>query len=248
MARSVTLFKLVTLIASLAISNVATATVKHSIGVARNADDSVRYIEHHQYFSDGRHSIRYFNPDYELLVKKDIRYPELPQHPIIRQSDLKAAMETLIEQRGDEATITRTSTQTSDTFTFPLTENTVIDAGFDAFIRSNFDSLRQGETTRLEFAVPGQRRLLGMNLNFAGATEGLNHFIIEPASWLVRLIIPSINLYYNENRQLVQYQGFSNLKPAPGESRQVRIDFEHYESVEMLELPTPQWLKEALAG
>jgi len=226
----------------------AAATVKHSIGIARNADNSVRYIEHHQYLQDGRHEVRYYDADNQLMLLKEIRYPDLPQHPTISQADFIRAIDTIVEQDREQATIIRNVEGTSDTFSFELADDIIIDAGFDAYIRANFEDLQRQKSTTFKFAVPGQSRLLGMKLRYLGSEEDLSHFSIEPTNWVVRLLVPGIDLYYDDNGQLVRYQGFSNLKPPAGESREVQIDFQHYESDQFLDSPRADWLPDATRG
>ncbi len=224
------------------------ATVKHSIGIARNADNSVRYIEHHQYLQDGRHEVRYYDADNQLMLFKEIRYPDLPQHPTISQADFLRSTTTIVEQAEDKAIITRSSHDDADSFSFKLTDDIIIDAGFDAYIRANFQQLQQQKTTTFRFAVPGQSRLLGMKLKYLGSESDLARFSIEPTSWVVRLLVPGIDLYYDDSGQLVRYQGFSNLKPPAGESREVLIDFRHYESEQSLETPLAEWLADSSRG
>ena len=72
--------------------------------------------------------------------------------------------------------------------------------------------------------------------------------IIEPKNWVVRLLVSSIDLYYDGDAKLVRYQGFSNLKPPAGQSREVQIDFRHYESEQSLDSPLAEWLPGATRG
>ena len=44
-------------------------TVDHSVGIARDATNTMLYIEHHQYFGDGSHIARYFSPDLKLKLE-----------------------------------------------------------------------------------------------------------------------------------------------------------------------------------
>ena len=55
-------------------------------------------------------------------------------------------------------------------------------------------------------------------------------------------------LYYDGDAKLVRYQGFSNLKPPAGQSREVQIDFRHYESEQSLDSPLAEWLPGAQRG
>ena len=45
------------------------------IGVARDNDSKVQYIEYHQYLDSGEHRINYYSPEMTLLVQKKLKRP-----------------------------------------------------------------------------------------------------------------------------------------------------------------------------
>ena len=216
--------------------------VNHSIGIARNTDDqTIRYIEHHQYFEDGTHLVRYFDNDRQLILEKDLSYPGLPQHPVIVQRDIRAAAITTVSQDplGQLATITRSD---AASFSFELSEDIIIDAGFDRYIQKNWDQFKQNPTQSVRFAVPGQSRLLKMKVTRVGLIDGQTHFTIKPENWLVRLLLPQISLVYSEDLKLKRYQGFSNLKPTEDESREVIITFRQYNTDRAMDRFPGEWM------
>ena len=228
---------------SILMAQTALATIKHTIGVARDAnDDSVRYIEHHQYLADGQHIVRYYDTDNNLLLEKELRYPGLRQHPSLIQLDYVTDTEVKIVRDVNTAIMISVREGKQNRFTFKLTEDTVVDAGFDAYIHDNWSEFSREPTQKVKFAVAGQSRLLDMKISLVGAQGNLTRFVVEPANWLVRLLLPNITLLYDAEGLLVQYEGFSNIKQAKNNSREVVIEFEHFTINDQLKAPPQEWV------
>jgi hypothetical protein len=221
----------------------ASGSVHHSIGVARDVDATVSYIEHHQYLESGHHLIRYYDNDLNLLLTKELSYPDLPQHPTLKQTDLVSQTEIKIEVDKTTALMSRPTSKGGDHFRFDLTADVMIDAGFDAYIRANWTSFKDQPSRLFRFAIAGQRRLIQMELSLLDDVAGGAVFSVKPRNWLLRKLIPKIILSYDAKRQLIRYQGFSNLKQ-PGEKRNVVISFDHYDSDTPLLMPLTEWLPE----
>lgn len=235
--------KLSTLLFAFLVSASANAVVLHTIGVANDArDDTLRYIEHHQYLESGKHLIRYYDQSLNLIAYKELSYPGLPQHPVIEQANL--VTETAVRTRVDNSILTMVSSTTSsiENIELTLTEDIILDAGFDAFIKNNWDQLLQETKHSMNFAVAGRQQLLKIIIQVEPDGESGAHFRIVPDNWLVRLFLPSLNLHYNAARQLSSYEGFSDIKTASGQSGAVRIDFSHHEHNRELTFPLAEWL------
>jgi len=230
------------------LAQVAEASVRHTIGIARDADDnSVRYVEHHQYSENGDHAVRYFDPSQRVLLEKEMAYNGLPQHPRILQRDYVRDMEIDLRYDADRAIMVTSKDGGSEEFTFEVSPDIIVDAGFDAYIRENWDSFTSRPKQSMTFAIAGQNRLLAMNIERKAIDENGASFVVKPANWLVRMLLPELQLSYDQDRQLARYEGFTNLKAESGRSRNVIIEFSHYELEENLDEPLPQWLP-ATAG
>lgn len=220
------------------------ADIRHTIGLARDAEDqSLRYIEHHQYLDEETHLVRYFDADLDLILTKEISYPGLPQHPVIIQRDFVNETDIVFEHFEGMATMIRENRNDRQEFSFELADNIIIDAGFDAFIRENWEALSNDRPRRYKMAIVGQSRLLSVNVSLESRTLETSTFSIRPVNWLVRLLLPEVRLTYDSDRRLLTYRGLSNLKPGPSESRAVTIDFDHYALDSSLEMPLSQWIR-----
>ncbi len=182
------------------------------IGVARDSNEQVLYIEHHQYLDSGEHLINYYSPELTLLVEKKLSYPGLPHHPDIVQSDILNDIEITMQSRMSYLQVVREQAEESSSWNFELTPNVVVDAGFDGYIRNAWSELSPRETKIVSFAVAGQSRLIKMKIRDQGFENGRRIFTIEPKNWLVKMIVPRIRLEYSSERQLVRYEGLSNIK------------------------------------
>ncbi|MBO6555605.1 MAG: hypothetical protein JJ934_16950 [Pseudomonadales bacterium] len=227
----------------LTLPNLSTAAVRHTIGIARDADDNtVRYIEHHQYRDNGEHEVRYFDSEENVLLEKLMAYEGLPQHPSITQTDYLNNEQIAVSYDAEYATMVTSRQGTSERFSFEINPEIIVDAGFDAYIRGHWELFDTNAEQSVIFAIAGQNRLLSMKIQRIDIDEKGASFRVQPANWLVRMLLPDIHLSYDGTRQLTRYEGFTNLKTSSDRSRHVIIDFSHYQMDEGLYRPLPQWL------
>ncbi|MBD3648029.1 MAG: hypothetical protein HUJ31_11395 [Pseudomonadales bacterium] len=215
------------LIIALTFCPAASATIVHTIGIARDtANDAMLYIEHHVYLPSGEHRVRYISPQGTLLAERSIRYPRLPQHPeILHRVDGDRAVRIAYED-GRMVMTTHRDDNEALTYEKPLTNDLIIDAGFDAFIRERWKDFNANPVQRFELVVAGQRRSLAVEITRTRTIGDETTFIVRPRNWVVGLFVPEASLVYDADRRLVTYEGLTNL-PLPGKPRVV-IRFRHH--------------------
>lgn len=228
---------------SILTSQSALAAVTHSIGIARDTENqTLRYVEHHQYLPSGDHLITYFDHAGKIIATKVLTYPGLPQHPEIVQTDY--SRDTLVETNNTDQTvkmIRRVGGQV-ETFDVPLDDTTIVDAGFDNFLRNNWQTFDAGVPQVYKLAVAGQDRLLKVEI-MKKSGAGINTaFTIKPRNFFIRLLVPEMRLLYDPKHRLLAYEGLTNLNLAEGQDRKVSIEFNHYKSAEVLARPRSQWI------
>lgn len=112
--------------------------------------------------------------------------------------------------------------------TLTLGANSVIDAGFDEFVRQNWQPLMAGQTLSFYFLVPS--RLSGMDFQLRRLDRGhdgssIEKFRLEGAG-LLKWVAPSIDVSYSaDDRELVRYEGLSGLRDQRGENLRAIITF-----------------------
>ena len=103
-------------------------------------------------------------------------------------------------------------------------------AGFDSFIRAHFATLLSHKTLHVTYAVAGKLKSYQFQIHRISDTRIQGHkavrFKIELAS-LLHFFTGALVVAYNpHNRQLLQYDGLSNLyNPKTGDPYHVRIDY-----------------------
>ncbi|HEY6123806.1 MAG TPA: hypothetical protein VIV63_04085 [Steroidobacteraceae bacterium] len=109
------------------------------------------------------------------------------------------------------------------------TAELVVDAGFDEFVRANWDSLERGAVSRVPFLVPSLLRSIDFRIRKAGETV-----IDGEAASVIRLSLagalgwftPDIDVSYRKrDRRLMRYRGLTNIRDAGGELLKAQIDF-----------------------
>ncbi len=204
----------------------------HSIGVARDSkSQAVMYIEHHEYFADGSHRITYMDRDGETIKTTSLTYPGLPQHPRIQQNDVVRDEAVELVVVDNLLKVVQTRGEQMERFDLPVDAGTIVDAGFDPFIRENFEEFTDGKPRRFRFAAAGERRILSVDIVRTPLGEGLHEFTITPSNFLVRLLVPKLRVTYDDRRRLEKYEGPTNLELVDADVGTVEISFTHYASV-----------------
>ncbi|MEQ9450587.1 MAG: hypothetical protein RJQ07_03295 [Pseudomonadales bacterium] len=221
----------------------AMAAVTHSVGVARDTSNgTIAYVEHHQYLPSGRHLVSYYLSDGTVIATKEMTYPGLPQHPEIDQQDLLRDEQITLSITDQTLNVRKRTPRGTNEFTLTVDDETIVDAGFDAFIRSHWAHFADGTEQQYKFAVAGEPRLLTVLITKEpGATHA---FTIKPKNFLVRLFVSDIQLRYDTQQRLQSYQGLTNLKV---DARNVLIQFSHYTTAAPLTRPLAQWLPDSAA-
>lgn len=107
----------------------------------------------------------------------------------------------------------------------------VIDAGFDAFIRENWDALIADQRLRFEFPFAAREDLFALRISaspcsYDTATDQC--FRLELDNWLLRALLDPIELGYDASlKRLARYRGLSNIGDSTGEGQVVDIRYRY---------------------
>lgn len=246
MPRCLALLLAGTLACALSTPQPSVADVAHAVGIARDAtNQQLRYIEHHQYLPSGEHRVKYFDHTGEVLVTKSLTYPDLPQHPEITQTEPASNLKVTTRNQGSTMQQVVQRKGQTETLEVPLDTKTIIDAGFDTFIRAQWQSFEENVPKIYNLAVVGEKRLLKVAIT-KQPNDGTNTpFTVEPTNFFLRLLVPKMHLHYDSKRRLSGYVGPTNLNLPKGNDGKVSIEFTHYTSTEPLANPQAAWLPEA---
>lgn len=214
---------------------VCAAQERHYRGVAYAADTAqVRYREEHWLFYDHTVPTRlvlYRCPSGQPFARKWLRYVGIAWAP---EFELRDHRDGYVEGARRVAGAWQVYKQThagAPMQTAQLVErpDTVIDAGFDAWVQAHWNELGRGQSLAAAFLLPSRLDYLRVKLHNSGEAphDGApsRQLRMSLDSWL-GAIAPSVQLTYAQaDHRLTQFVGISDIRDASGHSQRVRIEF-----------------------
>lgn len=208
-----------------------------AIGEARNPNTGeLLYLEHHYQTADSKTmEIEYLYPSNRTFAVKSLDFSSSNIAPSFTLTDMRFDQSLSASWNNSELLLSRGKLPTIQTksITTSKKETLVVDAGFDAFIRQHWSALAQGETVKFDFAVParlGSVKLSAQQVSCEEFSEGHSCFTINASNRLLRLVLPAIQLAYEDaNQRLLSFQGLSNLENDDGDGQLVHITYQHFE-------------------
>jgi len=193
-----------------------------AIGEARDpAGGTLLYREYHlEATSEPLKVVEYRLPDGALIASKTLLPGMDAAAPAFMQLDLRSG--ELLSARWQEQALALThradegAAAETRTLAPPAAMPLVIDAGFDAFVRQQWDTLRSGKSIEFGFALPGRKTLVTLRAQETTCADGdgLTCFRIEPANALLRLVAEPIELAYRSaDQRLAHFHGIANIQP-----------------------------------
>ncbi len=224
-------------IATLALACCAIAPASaalHYTGAARSRNGAILYRESHWLYEEDHIDTRlvlYTCPDGKAFARKTVWNRPNAQAPDFQFDDLRDGYsEGVRSEGGTRRVFVRAHAGAPEqSAAFETTSNTVIDAGFDAFVRAHWDALAAAHALPISFIVPS--RLEAMNFSVRqvdderiGGRE-TRRFRLVLARWYGGFL-PHIDVVYDvATHSLLRYEGIGNIRSASGGNLDVRIDF-----------------------
>jgi len=218
-----------------------------AIGTAWTTDRSELLYREFHYAEDPQLDlptrVLYRNAAGELMADKTIDYSRSVIAPAIVQFDYRnQAMVTTGYPESPEARMIRVEYQAHDSERLRSRDvshrdNLIVDAGFDPYVRENWDALTAGRSVTTSFLVPARLDSVRISVSETDAGEcnargeNFHCFIIRPAGVLrvVSWFVDPIRIAYDtETRRLLSFEGISNIRDDAGDARNVLIDFEYF--------------------
>ena len=172
----------------------------------------------------------------ELIARKMVDYssgattPSFVQHNLYSNELIEVALQQgvvtmAVVDAGNRDTRKSVTEQPSQDL--PI----VIDAGFDVFVRENWDSLVAGESFEFQFPFADRSSLIELRIRRFGcsySTQTDQCFRLELASWLLRMVVKPIELGYDPGlRRLKRFRGLSNIGDENGNGLVVDIQYDY---------------------
>lgn len=217
-----------------------------AIGTAWSSDQSqVLYREVH-FAEDPDHDlttrVEYRRDNDEVFAEKDIDYSVSTTAPAISQIDHRNQARIITRHPNPEPgpvvelEVRPHDSDETQTDTFDYEDGMIIDAGFDPFVRENWNRLADGRRVTTDFLVPARMDTVHISIsktdnddcNFDA--QNMHCFVIKPAGFLrvVSWFVDPIHIAYDaDTRRLLMFEGISNLRDDAGEPRNALIRFEY---------------------
>ncbi len=197
------------------------------------SDGTLLYRESHWLYHDrGAEAglVLYRCPDGEPFARKRLRAGANAQAPDFDLVDARTGYSEGVRGDGNARQVfARTDRQSMErAATFASGADNVVDAGFDAFVRSHWDALA-ATAVPLSFVVPSRLAPLRFEARRLGdeTVDGVaaRRLRLSLASWYGGLL-PHIDVWYTlDTQRLLRYEGISNVHDANGKNVVVRIEF-----------------------
>lgn len=218
----------------------------NSLQVIGNAYDlkgkKFLYREEH-YFSSGTiRDVRYISKNGELIAHKTLDYELSKISPSYRLVNLWSNNDTEVEWENGLLTMRHFPSGTDRTEQFKSSKvlshsEPIIDAGFDNLIKKNWEGLNSGKKTKIDFVLASKRSTLKLSIKRELCKDPQDHsdqvsqvcFIARPTNWVLSMVAPPIELYYDQNRNLVRFKGTSNIADKNGKLLKVDIKYTYQE-------------------
>jgi len=214
---------------------VAADPVRHYEGDAYAIGDGrLLYRESHWLYEDAGSAARivlYRCPDGTPFARKRLHAGVAAQAPDFEMSDARNGyVEGVRSNAGAREVFARPGKDDREySAALTIARDTVIDAGFDAFVRAHWDTLASGASVALNFVVPSRLAALPFKVRRIDdahlATDATMHLRLQLANWYGALL-PHIDVFYDTaTRELSRYEGMSNVRDATSNNVEVRIEF-----------------------
>lgn len=208
-------------------------------GVARDPDSGeVVYREFHYCDVESlRCHVHYQDADGVVIVKKLLNYTDHAIAPDLEQLDIRSGRYIVSERDGDVTRIYISQDEPKSDVKEKIllaTKSFVVDAGFDNFIRQQWDELLAGNKAKFEFALPSRGAAIKMSANklvasqCAGLVEvdDFQCFEIVASSWWFSRFLKPIQLAYDSrSRKLLAFKGLSSIKDNDDKAQSVLISY-----------------------
>lgn len=208
--------------------------VRYVEGRATTQGGDFIYTEAHWIYGDGAQQSRlvlYRCPDGKPFARKAIHADGNAQAPDFELDDAQSGYREGVRTDGGKRVVfVRTSKNAAErTATLDTSPMPVIDAGFDAYIRSHWDALNKGSDS-IPFLVPSRLGTLRFTVKSEGGTRIEGHDARKFQLGLDSLIgfaLPHLDVAYDtKTHELLSFSGIANIRSSTGRNVSAKILFD----------------------
>lgn len=196
--------------------------------------------EHQECFLAGRHVAtrsQFKSPDGKPMAERELDYTHSFYKPDYLFRDLRNGYEEGARVEANDVRVFYRDSAHAPLLEKKLAvpEPCVINGGFNLYLKQNWDSLEAGRHLPFNMVVPArldyyrfvayEDAMRTITPQEAGGRKA-KAVVVEPQNSLLRMLLPTIVVFYDvDTKQMIRYQGISNIADAKGRSLRVRIDY-----------------------
>lgn len=179
-------------------------------------------------------------PDLKQAVREEVvrQTGECPSGPVRLLTNLRQDLQWSASwsDDGQQIRLTRGSQDAPEAKTVQAERRQVIDAGFDPFIQSQWETLMNGERVTFHFAFPNRLTNVRLRAERIDASdspiqkqqERWAYFQIRVNSAVLSLFADNLYLAYDpDEKRLMVFRGRSNIPDAEGDGWDVEIHYRY---------------------
>ena len=198
------------------------------------------YTERHRVALDEQGEYQFSTVEYsdaqgEIFATKELNFGPTATTPSLRFNDLRTNHEVRVgptdSTQNQPCLSVENQRDGQNKMSCVALDNavtTVIDAGFDRLIQSQWQQLQQSKTIRFSFLVISRAEFVDFELHESARTSDTVSYTIRPSNFFVRLLVDPIYLTYERSTQrLLRFEGLTNIEQITDRKRSNN----HYSSV-----------------
>ncbi len=220
-----------------------TASVSYSfefIGTAYSKDGQrILYLEEHRYLTPYNHRVEYKEADGRVFAEKRINYQNSYIAPEVRQLNRRNGELIETKKLGEMIQVLYRENDVKKPLEnrVDMSDSLVIDAGFDHYIRLNWEVLVSGEKKIIRYLLPSLQKTIDLSIQtmecepFLLTNLVLDTLIcwrIAAENWMIRILIDPLFLVYERSSQrIMKFVGRSNICDEYGDYEDVIIRYQY---------------------
>ena len=200
--------------------------VEHYEGLAyARKSGELLYRESHWIQDKGQRLVLYRCPDGAAFARKQVASGDVaPDFELVDGRD--GYREGVRTRNGMRQVYTRTSADSVErSKRLPAQDGQVIDAGFDAHVRQQWEAMAESGSGRVRFLVPSRLESMDFRITPLASDSTTRRYRLALDAWYAGAL-PSITVTYaNKDKRLVRFEGIGNIRDDAGGYPAVRIEF-----------------------
>jgi hypothetical protein len=193
------------------------------------------YDEHHYLrFSERKlveRVVLYSCPGGKPFARKRMRIGDAQQTPSFEMSDARIGYVEGVQQQssGFDVYFKAGTNAEQEQARVDNSGSLVIDAGFDEFVRANWERMLAGDKVRFDFMVPSRLEAISFKVAFLRSEpeDGVPAQVFRLSlSGVLGWIVSGIDVWYDaKSKRLLRFDGLSNVRNEEGDNYKASIRF-----------------------